>query len=382
MATKQPKTDKTDKTEEKDNLPTVAERAVAMMKAKGNKENVLNFEETLYYKTRSSSLTLTARMGGGLPAGAARSVGITAGGKSSCTLDFMYQFLKSGKNRFGFYVDAEGRLSPEVRERSGIRFVLDPALWEEGTCLILESNVYETIFGMIGDYVRNNPTKAQFFFVLDSMDMICRQEDIAKPLTESQRVAGGALITSTFLKQTAAALAKRGHTCVFISQVREEIKGQYEVRIPRQGNASGGHALEHQGSWVFQFLPRNKDDKIFDGDKVIGHYCKVRLVKTTNESDGVEVRYPIRYGRKGGTSVWVEREIGDLMLAWEWVEKKEKSSWLNFPQKIRDEVKEATGIDMPEKVQGMDAVYALLEGSPKLVEYFYDKCCALIASGV
>jgi RecA/RadA recombinase len=357
--------------------PTPQEQAEAYLK--GNATLHYNFEESQYYKTPSSSLELTARMGGGLPNGAHRLVGVTTGGKSSISLDFMLQFLRARANRRGLYVKAEGRLPPEMMVRSGVPFVTKAEEWVDGTCLILESNVYECIFGFMGQLIRNNPYKTQYFFVLDSMDMIARQEDIEKPISEAQRVAGGALITSTFLKQTAIALEKRGHTCIFISQVRDEIKGQYEKRLPRQGNASGGHALEHQGTWVLETLPRFKDDRITEGDdKVVGHYCKLRIIKGTNETDGSELRYPIRYGRKGGNSVWVGREIGDMMLGWEQVSK--AGSWLKIVQSLRDEVKENTGIELPEQVQGMAKLYDVIEGDPKVQSFLFEKFNELIST--
>ncbi len=349
-----------------------------------NKADHYNFEDSVYYKVPSSSITLTTEMGGGLPPGAHRAVGITRGGKTSCLLDFMYHFLKV-KGRRGFYVKAEGRLSPEVMARSGLAFVTDPKLWTDGTCLIFESNVYEAIFGFMGDLIRNNPTKTKYFFILDSMDMISRREDLAKGLDKAQQVAGGALITSTFLKQTSIALEKRGHVAFFISQVREEIKGQYDVKIPRQGGASGGHALEHQGTWVFEFRPRWDKHKIKEGDaetgKTIGHYCVVKILKSTNEKDDKEVQYPIKYGRTNATSVWVERELVKCLIWSGWLAKtSEKSAWLAFSPAQREEIKTATGVELPEKVQGEEKAFELLEQNPAVVTYLFE-CFRKLASG-
>ena len=369
--------------ENDDGVLTPAQQAMAYMSTKEVKGDHYNFEKSEATKTRCSSLLLSSVMDGGIPNGAHRALGITRGGKTSCLLDFMYHFLRV-KGRRGLYVKSEGRLSPEMQERSGIKFVSDPLEWKDGTCLIFECNIHESIFGLIGNLIKNNPTSTKYFFVLDSMDMIVRRADMAKGLEDAQQVAGGALITSTFLKQTSLALEKRGHVAFFISQVRDEIKGQYDRRPPRQGSASGGHALEHQGTWVLEFLPRWERDKIYEGtgdnQKIIGHYCKVKILKSTNEKDDVEIRYPIRYGRKNATSVWIERELFDILLQWGQLEK--AGAWLKLNAEIIKEVQEKTKIALPEKIQGMDNFCKLLEDNPVVANYLFEKFLKIITGSI
>ncbi len=348
---------------------------------KDTKTDHYNFEEDNEYRVRASSLSMTAAMDGGISPGAHRALGITAGGKTSCTLDLMYHHLKRGKGYRGIYVKCEGRLSGDMKDRTGITFTTDATEWKDGTCFVFESNVYEAVFGLLGDLIRNNPTKTRYFIVIDSLDMMAKRDDLAKPLTEAGQVAGGALITSVFLKKTQAALAKRGHICWFISQVRESIKlNPYEKSSPRQGGASGGHAVEHAGDWVLQFLERFNDDIIREGGekngKILGHYCRVKIIKSNNEKYGVEVRYPIRYGRKNAQSVWVEREIIDLLLSWEQLEK--SGAWLRFDPELRTEVKAGTGLDLPEKIQGIDNAYKLLEEQPAITQFLFDRLLKIV----
>lgn len=344
---------------------------------KANKQDHYNFEEDNYYQVPSSSLSLMSAMDGGISPGAHRATGVTTGGKTSCTLDFMHHFLSKGAGHRGVYVKAEGRLSPEMRSRSGISFVGDPEKWEDGTCFVLETNVYEAVFGFIGELIRNNPTKTKYFFIIDSLDMMAKRDDLAKPLEEAGQVAGGALITSVFLKKTSAALSKRGHFCWFISQVRDSIKiNPYEKSAPRQGGASGGHAVEHAGDYVLEFLPRYNDDLIRENpsdknSKPIGHYCKLRIVKSNNEKYGVEVRYPIKYGRSNASSVWVEREIIDLLLSWEQIER--KGAWFKMSAALRSEIESNTGVQIPEQIQGIDNVYKVLEENKSATSYLFEK---------
>lgn len=367
---------------EKDHVISPAEQAMAFLKQ--NKNDHYNFEPNNYYKIPSSSLNLNVELNGGMPPGAHRAVGINSGGKTSCSLDFMLNFLKLDKNNKGVYFKCEGRLSPEMQARSGIKFTNNPDEWDNN-CLIIESNVYEVVFGFIRDLIINNPTKTKYFFIIDSMDNMGKRDDLAKPLEEAGQVAGGALLTSVFLKKTSLALEKRGHVLIFISQVREEIKlNQYQASTPRQGKSSGGHAVEHNSSIVMDFLPRFQDDLIREtsdkNSKIIGHMCKVCLVKTDNEKNQVKLSYPIKYGRTGGTSVWKEREIFDQLIMWGKLKKTaEKSSWLSFSEDI---VKELRAIDkeFPEKIQGEDKVSEYLESNPKVTDYLYQKFRAVLSS--
>ena len=61
-----------------------------------------------------------------------------------------------------------------------------------------------------------------------------------------------------------------------------------------------------------------------------------RRVKTSNEKTGLEVRYPIRYGRTGGKSIWVEYEVVDMMLAWDLAVA--KGAWVKISDELVEEV--------------------------------------------
>lgn len=359
-------------------------QAQALQFLKANSKDHYNFEADNYYKVPSSSLNLNLELNGGLPVGAHRFVGITAGGKTSCALDFMFNFLKLNKENRGVYFKCEGRLSPEMVARSGIDFTTDAEKWQNN-CLIVESNVYEVVFGFIKALITENPTSTKYFFIIDSVDTMAKREDLEKPLEDGQQVAGGALITSVFLKKTAVALAKRGHIVIFISQIREEIKiNQYQVSTPRQGKSSGGHALEHAASVVANFLPRFNDDIIRENpsdknSKIIGHRCKIKIVKSDNENYN-ELSYPIKYGRKGGRCVWRELECIDMLLTWNHLKRKgDKGSWFYFDEGILNEFR-AIDKEFPDKFQGLDSLGELLESKPEITEFLYKKYATVLTN--
>jgi hypothetical protein len=156
--------------------------------------------------------------------------------------------------------------------------------------------------------------------------------------------------------------------CIMVSQVRSTIKtSQYAASDPNnQTNSSGGNAALHYPDWIINFEKRNQADLIVQDpkarpspeNKIIGHYAKVHIQKSTNESTGLRIRYPIKYGRSGGKSIWVEREIIEMLLMWSYIEK--AGSWFKIDPEIVAFLGEK-GFDIKEKYQGMNSLYSLLE---------------------
>jgi len=120
---------------------------------KNNKDSHYNFEESIEYKISSGSLLLDYFLNGGIGTGLHRFCGINEGGKTSCALQFMKNFLDQPKKRKGFYIKAEGRLSKEMIARSGVKFVFNDEEWVEGTCFVFESNIHETVFDSMRELV-------------------------------------------------------------------------------------------------------------------------------------------------------------------------------------------------------------------------------------
>jgi hypothetical protein len=109
--------------------------------------------------------------------------------------------------------------------------------------------------------------------------------------------------------------------------------------------------------------------RIDDKGNPIGHVCKIKFRKSVNEKTGATVRYPIRYGMTGGKSVWVEREIVDMMRLWGFIE--QKGSWINFDEDLLEDLKKAK-IECPDKIQGEQKIVNLLEEDKKLKKFMLD----------
>jgi len=347
---------------------------------KRNEESHYNFEPTIDYKVSSGSLLFDYKLGGGLGTGLHRFIGINEGGKTSCALQFMKSFLDQPTKRKGFYIKAEGRLSKEMIERSGVKFVFDADEWKEGTCFVFESNIYETVFDALRELVGKNDEKIQYFFLLDSVDGLIRKGDLNKTFEESQKVAGGAVIAADLMKRMSISLQKRGHICIFISQVRADIKlDPYNKAPVRQTTATGGNALLHFANWIIEFEARYKGDWILQDEKasydeqknpLIGHVVKVTIKKSPNEKTNSIIKYPIRYGRKNGTSNWIEKEIFDFLLIWDFAE--QKGAWINFDADFINILKEAGFMDFPEKIQGTAKFESIINENEKLKKFLFN----------
>jgi intein/homing endonuclease/RecA/RadA recombinase len=309
---------------------------------------------------------------------------------TSEALEVMKNFLVEIPNSKGFYIKAEGRLSPEMQKRSGIKFVFSAEEWVVGTCFVFESNIYETVVNAMRQLVSKNEEAIKFCFLLDAVDGLIAKNDMDKSFEESAKVAGGAVIAATFMKKLSIALAKRGHMAIFISQVRADIKLDPYSKAPiRQTSATGGNALLHFANWILEFEPRFKGDLILKnaGDKSIdleknppiGHWAKVTVKKSPNEKTNLTIPYPIRYGRTGGKSIWIEKEIVDLLLAWELVNK--SGAWFSPSEDFLQLLAE-NSLTFPPKIQGEASLFKSVEEDSALLKFLIEYFRKMISNEV
>ena len=342
---------------------------------KQNKDHHYNFEDEINYKVSSGSLKMDFELNGGFGPGLHRFVGMNEGGKSSESLEVMKNFLQLPNSR-GLFITAEGRLSKEVRERSGIDFCFDDENWDANSCFVFESNIFEVVLDLMRTLIMQNPENIRYCFVLDSLDGLIMKDDLNKSFDDAHKVAGGALLGAKFMQKMSIALAKRGHMAIFISQVRADIKLDPYSKAPiRQTTATGGNALLHFANFILEFEPRFKKDLILSNQSqpidphknpILGHNVKATVKKSPNEKTNYTIEYPIRYGRTGGKSIWVEREIIDMLIAWEFIT--QKGAWISFDEDFITLLKE-NKFECPDKVHGENKLNALLEDNPDLTKF-------------
>lgn len=333
-----------------------------------NKDDHFNFEEVRSYAISSGSLLLDIEMGGGVGPGIIRASGITEGGKTSCALAFAKNFQKI-ENSMVVYIKAEGRLTDDIIDRSGISI-------EKDKWFVYKSNVYESVINLMRELVKNNANDIRYMFIIDSMDALVPKNDLEKSPEEANKVAGGALLSTDFLRKMALGLTTRGHICYMVSQVRSKVSiNPYERTEARVTNASGGNALLHYSDWILEFQERHLKDIISTEangkGEVLGHWCKVAFKKSPNEKTGTIVRYPIRYGRKNGQSIWVEYEVVDMMLQWEMAVA--KGAWVTISDDLITEIKEKLNLELKKQHQGSDNLRRYLEENKEIGKYLFHK---------
>ena len=357
----------------KEEVKSNSSQSVLASFLKSTKGEHYNFEDEKIFNVSTGSLLLDSEMGGSLEVPAIlRFTGVSGGGKTSSALLIMKNFLDTVPKGKGFLVKAEGRLNSNVKNVSGVKFVDKAEDWVDGTCFVLRTNIYENVASIILELIKNNPDESRYYFLIDSMDALIAKSDAAKGFEDSQKVAAGAVISSHFLKMIMLPLSTFGHVCALISQVRSNVQiNPYAKTDPKLTNSSGGNALQHYADWIFEFQPRYKADQIVEDGKIIGHWAKILLRKTTNEKEGTEILYPIRHGRTGGNSIWIEYEVSDMLIQWGFAKK--AGAWINLDSKLVDEVSKQTGQAVPNTIQGMEKLRTFLEENKEICLYLFNK---------
>lgn len=371
------------KTKDPESPLSPVDQIKAYLSDDAHKDDHYNFEEDHDYIVSSGSLTLDLEMSGGIRPSIIRASGVAEGGKTSCALAFARNFQRTVKNSMAVYIKAEGRLSAEMIAKSGVDTSVDK--W-----FIFKSNIFECVLEFLKELIKNNPHGYKYFFIIDSMDALIPKKDLEeRTFYQADKVAGGSVLSSTFLKKMALALSTRGHICFMISQVRSVINAVSGGKAPPKRdyqltNASGGNALLHYSDWILEFQPRynndlippKKSNKIEKESKIPykqeGHYCKVIFRKSPNEKTGIMVKYPIKYGRTGGTSVWIEYEIANLLLEFDHLKK--AASWYTVNEEsVLIKSLSEIGLEMEKKFQGVEKIRKYLEDNPKICTFFFNK---------
>lgn len=371
-----------------------------------NREDHYNFLKDVNYRVSTGSLSLDREVGG-LGPGVHRLVGPPGGGKSSEALEIARNFVATVPNSRVVYVKSEGRLSDNLKARSGLTFTHVADQWDVGAVFVFECNIYETVIGLFRDLILNNESECRYLFIVDSADAVNLKNDLLKDIG-AEKVAGGPMLTKRFLQKFALAMAKYGHMCLYLGQVSTDIKlDPYGPKGPvRQVSGGGGTGVQHFANEVLEFQewyegdlilpdPESRVDRI--KNRPLGHTVRIKLKKDDKENRYITVEIPIRHGQTGGNSIWREREVGDEMLVWGLLSKtnpnppeskkvaaepKKGGSWLYFVPQLVAELEEKGITGLPEKVQGLSQLYELLSERKDVTEYMYNRFREMLAKTV
>lgn len=342
-------------------------------------EDLFNHITPLNRRVSSGSMTLDqhihARSGGVIRITAKQA----EAGKTSQSFVFAGEFMSVMPKSKTLYIMAEGRLSLEMKARSGFTFVYHPKDWVYGTVLVLATNTFEVAADFIVKVSKEIFDKDEkLCIILDSLDGLILKADKDTKGVVDGKVAGVAKLTKLLFRHVALPIAFYDILLIITSQYSVEITlDQYAPKIPRLGEASGGSSVPHQCDYILQALPRWNGDFILEDpdekpdaktNKIIGVWVTWEVKKSATDVSGIKLRVPIKKGRVG-SAIWVEKEVVDLALSYDLLKREgPKSPMYAFDPALIKEAKEA-GVELKEKIKGFANIYDYVEGDSKVFQW-------------
>ena len=359
---------------------------------KSNKDDIYT-DPSESFKVSTGVFSLDQILDGGISSGIlARLLGPPTSGKSSEGLLIIKNFLETRPKSRGLIIPTEARLTEKLKARSGIKFVDNPEEWVNNTCLILPMNIYEKIANFIWTLVKTNEMhkpedRENFIIMIDCMDYLCLQGDTEKEFGESRKVAGPQYLTKMLWSRLALPFNAGQHIFLGISQQSAAPKIDPYAKDPlRQGGSSGGTNIQYQASLVIDFSTRYEGDYLLENpdakydpkkNNKIGHVIKGFIRKSDNEKYDVKFEYCVKYGREGGHSIWIEKDICDQMLTWDFVKRESAQGSFIVSKNLFEELK-AIDPEIPEKFRSQNRIIEYLESKPDITKYLFDKFKAVI----
>ncbi len=307
-------------------------------------------------------------------------------GKTSEAFVLAENYMKTMENAKTVFFKAEGRLSEEMKRRVGLKFVDKIEDWDYGTVFVMSCNVFETVARTLLNVIKSAFESGENICgIIDSLDGLILKADLDKGFDGNPKVAGVPLLTKLLFRQLALPVAHYDALLLVTGQYAAEIKlDPYAPNIPRQASSSGGSSIGHQSDHVLEFQPRYNGDLILEKEKekpdpntnkILGVYAKVTIRKSANDNSGITVSYPVKKGVVGPAQ-WKSKEVADMMLAYEMISR--SGAWFTFCDSVREEVL-AEGLDLQEKIQGINGVYTYIEENKPILDFFHKKIKELIS---
>lgn len=275
----------------------------------------------------SGSLLLDAALGGGYPYGRIIEIyGAESSGKTTLTLHALAEAQASGKT-CGF-IDAEHALDLDYAEKLGVKvddlIVNQPDNGEQALEL-LDKMIESNLFGIV---------------IVDSVAALTPKKELEGEMGDSVMGLHARLMSQAMRKITGK-IQKSNCIVIFINQTREKIG----VMFGNPTTTTGGNALKFYAS---QRLEISKSSQIKEGEQVIGHQVKIKVVKNKIAPPFKVAETKILYG-EGISRI---DEIIDIAVAQNIIKK--SGSWYSYGES--------------KLGQGASSVKALLKDNPEIVD--------------
>ena len=176
--------------------------------------------------------------------------------------------------------------------------------------------------------------------IIDSVAALTPKAEIEGDMGDN-KVGLQARLMSQALRKLTATIAKTNTTCIFINQLREKIG----VMFGNPETTTGGNALKFYASVRIDI---RKSTPIKDGEEILGHLTKVKIVKNKVAPPFRRAEFDIMFGE----GISKTGEIIDLAEEHDIIKK--SGSWYSYGD--------------TKLAQGRDAVKKLLADNPELAE--------------
>ncbi len=277
----------------------------------------------------TGSLSLDMALGvGGIPRGRIIEVyGPESSGKTTLAMHCIAEAQKQGG--LAAFIDAEHAFDKVYAEKLGI---------DTENLLISQPDNGEQALEITEHLIRSG---AIDIIVVDSVAALVPRGELEGEMGDS-KMGLQARLMSQALRKLTGTINKTGCSCIFINQLREKIG----VMFGNPETTTGGNALKFYASIRLDIRRIGQIKE--SADNVLGNRTRVKVVKNKVAPPFKVVEFDIMYGK----GISKSGEIVDIGVELDVVQK--SGSWFSY--------------DGNKLGQGRDAVKALIEDNPELME--------------